>query len=153
MAVLFPLFLSPISIEAISIEDEEANAIVQFESILNVTQWQTLYREVLEPTMKDAIELWGEAEFPADFKFDYTDNHQVYLLEINQTSGNFIFEMNAEGIMEGLNNVGENEFNQMYDGLLVIMKDLVVNFLVANNATNGKSFLDFTTGEVITNEF
>ncbi len=150
---LVPIIISPITIEAISIEDEEANAIVQFESFLNVAQWQFLYREVLEPTMKDVIENWGEAEFPQDFKFDYTDNHQVYLLQINQTSGKFIFEMNAEGIMEGLNNVGENEFNQMYDGLLIQMKDLLVPFLIANNATNGKSFLDFTTGEVITNEF
>ena len=153
MAFLLPLFFSPISIEAIAIEDEEANAIIQFESILNVTQWQILYREVLEPTMKDAIENWGALNFPADFRFDYTDNHQVYLLEINQTSGNFIHEMNAEGIMEGLNGIGQNEFNQLFDGLLVEMKDLLVPFLVANNATNGKSFLDLSTGEVITNEF
>lgn len=103
--------------------------------------------------MRDAIKDWGETEFPEDFDSDYTDNHQVYLLQINQTSGNFIFEMNAETVMEGLNNVGENEFNQMYDGLLVQMKNLVVNFLIANGATDGKSFLDFTTGEVITNEF
>ena len=153
MAILLPLFLSPITIEAISLEDEEANAIVQFESILNVTQWQKLYHDDLRNNMRDAIKDWGEREFPDDFDSDYTDNHQVYLLQINQTSGNFIFEMNAETVMEGLNGVGKNEFNQMYDGLLVEMKDLVVNFLVANNATNGKSFLDFTTGEVITNEF
>lgn len=150
--VLFPLFLSPISIEAISIEDEEANAIVQFESPKNVTTWQILFAEELEPIIKDEIENWGEPLFP-DFKLDLNSNHQVYLLEFNQTTQKNIIELNVEGILEGTNADNVDQFNTAYDGLLGQMITIVVNFLVANNATDGTSFLDFKSGEVITNEF
>lgn len=153
LILLVPIIISPITIEAISVDDEEANAIVQFESPMNVTQWQNFFTEELEGTMKDAIETWGEAEFPSDFKFEFNENHQVYLLEVNQTSGNFIYETNAEGVFEGVNSVGMVEFSQMRDDLIVIMKDLLVTFLVSHNATNGKSFLEFSTGKVVTNEF
>jgi len=150
--VVLPLFISPITIEGIALDEEEVNTIIQFETAKNVTTWQILFTEELEPSIKDEIELWGEPLFP-DFKLDLGSNHDVYLLEFNQTSQKNILELNVEGALEGMNADNIDQFNTAYDGLLGQMITVVVNFLVANNATDGTSFTDFKSGEVITDEF
>lgn len=152
MAVLLPLFLSPITIEAISLDDEEANVIVQFQTIKNVTEWQTIFGVDIENQLKDPLELWGEPRFP-DFKVEINKFHQVYLLEINQTSGISIIELNVEAIFEGSNSESISSYNTAYDEILGQLRDILVPILITNGATNGTSFLDFKSGEVITNEF
>jgi uncharacterized membrane protein len=152
LMVLLPLFFSPISLEAVQVEDEEVNVIIQFQTSKNVTEWQSIFSADIENQIKDPLELWGETNFP-DFQFEFNKNHQVYLLEFEPISGISIIELNTEGIFEGDNNNNEEMYASSYDALVSQLRDILVPILITNGATNGTSFLDFKSGEVITNEF
>jgi len=104
IALIFviPIIISPITIEAVQIDDGEANGVVQFESPKNFTSIKNAIDTDFFPTLNATLQNFVTNEISG---FEANMNKGVILNElgVNQTSGLTIYEFNAEVNFSGTN--------------------------------------------------
>lgn len=153
IALIFviPIIISPITIEAVQIDDGEANGIVQFESPKNFTSIKNAIDTDFFPTLNSTLQNFITNEISG---FTASLNEDIILNEqgINQTSGLMIYEFNAEVVFSGTTTGNIGQYITKLITFIADVKNDVVTFLISQNATQATSYIDYPTGEVITRE-
>lgn len=149
--VLIPIIISPITVEAVQIDDGEVNGVVQFESPKNFTSIKNDVDTDFFPTLNATLQNFVTNEISG---FEANLNKGIILNElgVNQTSGLTIYEFNAEVNFSGTTTGNIGNYLLALGQFFLDVKTDVVNFLQSQNATQATSYLNLPTGEVITRE-
>ena len=139
------------TVEAVQIDDGEANGIVQFESPRNFTSIKNDIISDFHPTINATL-----TNFLTNEISGFTANiHEGILLNelgVNQTSGLTIYEMNAEVNFSGTTTGNIGQFIDAFEIFILEIRDDIVTFLNTQDATQATSYLKLPTGNVINRE-